>query len=108
MTYFGLVLSVRHNLNFVAGLYGLGFGERRRRVREALEFVELWEHRRKTAANISGGMQRRLKLTAATVHEPDLLVIDEPTAGLDPIRRRRFWEECRRLREEGRTFFVTT
>jgi ABC-2 type transport system ATP-binding protein len=101
-------LSVRQNLNFVAGLYGLGFGERRRRVREALEFVELWEHRRKAAADTSGGMQRRLQLAAAIVHEPELLFVDEPTANLDPILRRRFWEEFRDLSGEGRTLFVTT
>ena len=101
-------LSVRQNLNFVAGLYGLSLRERRRRVRETLEFVELWEHRRKTAANISGGMQRRLQLAAAIVHEPELLFVDEPTANLDPILRRRFWEEFRQLREGGRTLFVTT
>ena len=101
-------LSVRQNLNFVAGLYGLGFGKRRRRVREALEFVELWEHRRKAAADTSGGMQRRLQLAAAIVHEPELLFVDEPTANLDPILRRRFWEEFRDLSEEGRTLFVTT
>lgn len=101
-------LSVRQNLNFVAGLYGLRFGERRRRVRETLEFVELWEHRRKAAGDVSGGMQRRLQLAAAIVHEPELLFVDEPTANLDPILRRRFWEEFRSLREGGRTLFVTT
>ena len=101
-------LSVRQNLNFVAGLYGLNFRERRRRVRETLEFVELWEHRRKKAADVSGGMQRRLQLAAAIVHEPELLFVDEPTANLDPILRRRFWEEFRRLREGGRTLFITT
>ena len=101
-------LSVRQNLNFVAGLYGLKFGKRRRRVRETLEFVELWEHRRKTAQNVSGGMQRRLQLAAAIVHEPELLFVDEPTANLDPILRRRFWEEFRHLREQGKTLFVTT
>ena len=101
-------LSVRQNLNFVAGLYGLRFGERRRRVRETLEFVELWEHRRKVAGEVSGGMQRRLQLAAAIVHEPELLFVDEPTANLDPILRRRFWEEFRSLREGGRTLFVTT
>ena len=101
-------LSTRQNLNFVAGLYGLKFGKRRRRVRETLEFVELWEHRRKTAQNVSGGMQRRLQLAAAIVHEPELLFVDEPTANLDPILRRRFWEEFRHLREQGKTLFVTT
>src|SRR5919112_5440151 len=101
-------LSVRQNLNFVARLYSLRFLKRYRRVRETLKFVELWEHRRKRAANISGGMQRRLQLAAAIVHDPRLLFVDEPTANLDPILRRRFWEEFRRLREGGRTLFITT
>ncbi len=101
-------LSVRQNLNFIAGLYGLKFLERRRRVRETLEFVELWDDRRKAAANISGGMQRRLQLAGAIVHEPRLLFVDEPTANLDPILRRKFWEEFKQLRDEGRTIFVTT
>ena len=101
-------LSIRQNLNFVARLYSLRFLKRRRRVREALKFVELWEHRRKRATNISGGMQRRLQLAAAIVHDPELLFIDEPTANLDPILRRRFWEEFQRLRDEGHTLLVTT
>ncbi len=101
-------LSISQNLNFVAGLYGLRFGERRRRVREVLEFVELWDDRRKAARDISGGMQRRLHLAATVVHEPDLLFVDEPTANLDPILRRKFWEEFEHLREGGRTIFVTT
>ncbi len=101
-------LSVRQNLNFVAGLYGLKFLRRRRRVREALEFVELWNDRRKTAARISGGMQRRLQLAAAIVHEPRLIFVDEPTANLDPILRRKFWDEFKLLRDGGHTIFVTT
>jgi ABC-2 type transport system ATP-binding protein len=101
-------LSVRQNLNFVAGLYGLRFFERRRLVRRALEFVELWDHRRKAAANISGGMQRRLQLAAAIVHEPELLFVDEPTANLDPVLRRKFWDEFKALRDRGHTIFVTT
>jgi ABC-type multidrug transport system ATPase subunit len=74
---------------------------------QALEFVELWEHRRKTASETSGGMQRRLQLAAAVVHEPELLFVDEPTANLDPILRRRFWEAFASLRDAGRTLFVT-
>lgn len=101
-------LSVSQNLNFVAGLHGLRFGERRRRVREVLEFVELWGDRRKAARDISGGMQRRLQLASAVVHEPDLLFVDEPTANLDPILRRKFWGEFEQLRKGGRTIFVTT
>ncbi len=101
-------LSVRQNLNFVAGLYGLKFLERRRLVRQALEFVELWDHRRKVGANISGGMQRRLQLAAAIVHEPELLFVDEPTANIDPVLRQKFWDEFKALRDRGRTIFVTT
>lgn len=101
-------LSVRQNLNFIGGLYGLNFMKRRRRVRETLEFVELWEARRKTASKISGGMKRRLQLAAAIVHEPELVFVDEPTANLDPILRRKFWDEFKLLRDNGRTVFVTT
>ncbi len=101
-------LSVRQNLNFVAGLYGLKFLERRRLVRQALEFVQLWDHRRKAAANVSGGMQRRFQLAAAIVHEPELLFVDEPTANLDPVLRRKFWDEFKALRDRGHTIFVTT
>lgn len=101
-------LSVRQNLNFTAGLYGLKFGRRRQRVREVLKFVELWEDRRKTASRLSGGMKRRLQLAAAIVHEPKLIFVDEPTANLDPILRRKFWDEFRLLSGMGRTLFVTT
>lgn len=101
-------LTVRQNLSFVGGAYRLKFRERRRLVREALEFVELWEDRRKAASSLSGGMQRRLQLAAAIVHEPQLLFIDEPTANLDPVLRRKFWDEFRLLRDRGRTIFVTT
>lgn len=101
-------LTVRQNLSFVGGAYRLKFRERRRLVREALEFVELWDDRRKAASSLSGGMQRRLQLAAAIVHEPKLLFIDEPTANLDPVLRRKFWDEFRLLRDRGRTIFVTT
>lgn len=101
-------LSVRQNLNFVAGLYGLELLARRRRVQEALEFVELWADRRKVAAKVSGGMQRRLQLAAALVHDPSLLFVDEPTANLDPVLRRKFWREFAELRDRGKTIFLTT
>lgn len=101
-------LSVRQNLNFVAGLYGLRLFERRRAVREALQFTELWEDRGKRASKISGGMQRRLQLAAAVVHDPELLFFDEPTANLDPVLRKRFWDEFSSLRDRGHTLLVTT
>lgn len=101
-------LSIRQNLNFVAGLYGMRFMRRRRRIREILEFIELWDDRRRVAGRISGGMRRRLQLAAALVHEPRLIFVDEPTANLDPILRRKFWDEFHLLRDGGRTIFVTT
>jgi ABC-2 type transport system ATP-binding protein len=101
-------LTVRENLYFAASLYGMGIAARHRRVREVLKFVELWDARNKVAENISGGMQRRVQLAAALLHNPPLLFTDEPTAGIDPVLRGKFWDEFRRLRDEGRTIFVTT
>ena len=73
-----------------------------------LDFVELWDARDRLAENISGGMQRRLELAGSLIHSPQLLFVDEPTAGIDPVLRGKFWEEFRRLRDAGRTIFVTT
>jgi ABC-2 type transport system ATP-binding protein len=101
-------LTVRENLNFVASLYGMSPFRRGRRVSQLLRFVELWDARNTLAANVSGGMQRRIELAAALLHDPPLLFVDEPTAGIDPVLRSKFWEEFRRLRGEGRTIFVTT
>jgi ABC-2 type transport system ATP-binding protein len=101
-------LTVRENLNFVAGLYGLNPFRRKRRVDSLLRFVELWDARNRLATNVSGGMQRRIELAASLVHNPALVFVDEPTAGIDPVLRSKFWDEFRRLRDEGRTLFVTT
>jgi ABC-2 type transport system ATP-binding protein len=100
-------LSVLENLGFVAGIFGV-VRKRRQRVREVLDFVDLWEDRRKPARELSGGMQRRLGLAAALLHEPALLFVDEPTAGIDPVLRARFWDGFRELRERGCTVFLTT
>jgi ABC-2 type transport system ATP-binding protein len=100
-------LTVWENLNFAASLYGMGLFRRKRLV-GALKFVELYEHRGKLARNISGGMLRRLSLAATLVHNPQLLFLDEPTAGIDPVLRRKFWDHFRELKNEGRTIFVTT
>lgn len=101
-------LSIWENMNFAASLYGMMGLLRGRRLREALEFVELYDHRRKLARNISGGMLRRLSLAATLVHDPELLFLDEPTAGIDPILRQKFWQRFRELKEQGRTIFITT
>lgn len=100
-------LTVWENLNFAASLYGLNLF-RGKRLRQALDFVELTEHRGKLARNISGGMLRRLSLAATLVHDPPLLLLDEPTAGIDPILRRKFWDHFRELKDQGRTLFITT
>jgi ABC-2 type transport system ATP-binding protein len=101
-------LTVRENVDFVASLFGMLFFRRRQRTREVLELLDLWDVRRRRAGKLSGGMQRRLELAGALVHDPALLFLDEPTAGLDPLLRARIWEELRRLREAGRTLLVTT
>ena len=100
-------LSVWENLNFIASIYGMSL-LRRKRLNELLDFVELKEHKRKLARDISGGMQRRLSLAATLVHKPDLIFLDEPTAGVDPVLRSKFWDHFRKLREQERTLFITT
>jgi ABC-2 type transport system ATP-binding protein len=101
-------LTVRENVDFVASLYGLFLLRRRRRTRAVLELLGLWNIRDRRATKLSGGEQRRLELAAALVHEPALLILDEPTAGVDPILRRTIWDEIHRLRDRGVTAIVTT
>lgn len=100
-------LSVWENMHFAAALYGMGL-RRGQRLRDMLQFVELDEHRGKLARDISGGMQRRLSLAATLAHRPELVFLDEPTAGIDPILRSKFWDYFRGMRERGRTLVVTT
>lgn len=100
-------LSVWENLNFAASVYGMSF-RRQKQLFEVLDFVDLKDHRNKLARNISGGMQRRLALAATLVHDPDLVFLDEPTAGIDPMLRAKFWDRFRDMRQDGRTLFVTT
>lgn len=100
-------LTVRENLSFAASIYGVGL-RRRNRMNEVLEFVELREHAHKPAKKVSGGMQRRLSLAATMVHDPDLFFLDEPTTGIDPILREKFWDRFRKLTAAGKTLFITT
>jgi ABC-2 type transport system ATP-binding protein len=100
-------LSLWENLSFHASMYGLRM-RRRSRLRQLLTWVELWDHRSKRIREVSGGMQRRLALAASLVHDPPILFLDEPTAGIDPILRAKFWARFRELRESGRTIVVTT
>lgn len=100
-------LTVAENMSFAASIYGVGRG-RAGRIRQLLEFVELTEHRTKLARKLSGGQQRRLSLAATLIHNPELLFLDEPTAGIDPLLRRKFWDYFEELRRAGHTLFVTT
>lgn len=100
-------LTVWQNLSFAASLYGMGRG-RSKRLKELLELVELNGQEKKLARDLSGGMQRRLSLAAALVHNPELIYLDEPTAGIDPVLRRKFWDHFKELKAMGCTLFVTT
>lgn len=101
-------LTARENLSFVASLFGMLWPRRGRRVKRMLQILELWDARNRRAKHLSGGMQRRLELACALVHDPLLLFVDEPTAGLDPMLREKIWTEFRRLRDASRTLVVTT
>ncbi len=100
-------LTVWENLNFTASLYGVPL-RRSRRLRTLLELVELAGHEHKKARLLSGGMQRRLSLAASMVHNPRLIFLDEPTAGIDPVLRRKFWDFFQQLKQDSCTLFVTT
>ena len=101
-------LSLWGNLTFISSVYGMRLRGRRQRLQRLLDLVDLRADRHKQLAQCSGGMQRRLSLAAALVHDPELIFLDEPTAGVDPILRARFWEHFRTLRDEGRTIVVPT
>lgn len=100
-------LNVWENLNFAASLYGVSI-RRKKRLHELLDLVELTGQEKKKVQNLSGGMQRRLSLAAAIIHNPPLIFLDEPTAGIDPVLRRKFWDYFHTLKAEGHTLFVTT
>jgi ABC-2 type transport system ATP-binding protein len=99
-------LAIEENLDFVARVYGLK--DRKRRVRAALERLGLENRRKQLAGSLSGGWKQRLALAACTLHEPRLLLLDEPTAGVDPKARREFWDEIHALSGEGLTVMVST
>jgi ABC-2 type transport system ATP-binding protein len=101
-------LTVAENLGFFGGIYGVKGQRFRERARYVLDMAGLQGRDRELAKNLSGGWRQRLSLGCAILHEPEMLFLDEPTAGVDPISRREFWELLYALSEEGRTVFVTT
>jgi ABC-2 type transport system ATP-binding protein len=101
-------LSVLENLEFFASAYGLRGERKRARIAWATQQFELGEHLRATSAQLPGGFKQRLAMAAALLHEPEILFLDEPTSGADPLARRAFWRRITALAEQGVTIIVTT
>ena len=101
-------LTVEENLQFYGRAYALDRAQRSRRILELIAFSGLERFRRQLAGTLSGGWKQRLALAAALLHEPRVLFLDEPTAGIDPVARRDLWDLLFRLSESGVALFVTT
>jgi len=99
-------LTIEENLDFIARLYAVP--QRKAAVEKSLERLGMVERRRQLAGTLSGGWKQRLALAACLIHDPQLLLLDEPTAGVDPKARREFWEEIHKLAAGGLTFLITT
>jgi ABC-2 type transport system ATP-binding protein len=99
-------LSIRENLDFIARMYNVP--DRRTAVQQSLERLGLQHRSRQLAGELSGGWKQRLALAACLIHRPQLLLLDEPTAGVDPKARREFWDEIHRLSGDGLTVLITT
>jgi ABC-2 type transport system ATP-binding protein len=101
-------LSCEENLNFYARIYGLKAQQRRQQVETSLAAVNLLDRAKSPIETLSGGMQRRMNIAVALVHQPKLLILDEPTTGLDIEARYEIWDLIRRLKSQGMTILLTT
>lgn len=101
-------LSAKENLAFFGMLFGLRGEKLHTRMQYTMELVGLSEHLKKPVASYSGGMKRRLSLAIALMHEPEVLILDEPTVGIDPVLRQSIWSELHALSRQGTTIIVTT
>ncbi|MFT4146624.1 MAG: ABC transporter ATP-binding protein [Mobilitalea sp.] len=101
-------LSGFDNLMFFGGMYQMSRGEMEKRADEVLKLVELEEDAKKKVMNYSGGMRKRLSLAVSLLHNPKVLILDEPTVGIDPILRKKIWDEFYELKKQGITIIVTT
>jgi len=106
--YFDHHLSIKDNLFYHGLLYGLPRKELKKRVDTALQWSKLEKYRNKKFQQLSGGMQKRLVVARAMLSDPEILLLDEPTTGLDPQTRRQVWEFIKDLKEEGKTVLLTT
>ncbi|MBY6270346.1 ABC transporter ATP-binding protein [Parageobacillus thermoglucosidasius] len=101
-------LTALENMQFFASIYGLKGKKQKERIYDVMNLVNLTEHIKKPVHQYSGGMKRRLSLAIALLHEPEVLLLDEPTVGIDPVLRQAIWEELERIRQNGTTIVVTT
>jgi ABC-type multidrug transport system ATPase subunit len=101
-------LTVKENLQFFADVYGVETKVQKLRMKKLLEFSRLDQFQKRRAANLSGGMKQKLALACALIHTPDLLILDEPTTGVDPVSRNEFWKILKDLKDEGITIVVST
>ena len=101
-------LSGEENLEFFAALYGLAGQAAQERIKQLLALVNLTDEKNKPVSFYSGGMKRRLSLAAALLHSPSVLILDEPTVGIDPVLRKQIWDELYALAAQGTTVLVTT
>lgn len=101
-------LTGEDNLKFFAGLHKMDYQRSKNRIDDVLNLVKLTEDRKKYVVNYSGGMKKRLSLAAALIHNPNVLLLDEPTVGIDPILRRSIWAELKELKQSGVTIIVST
>ncbi|WP_062107398.1 ABC transporter ATP-binding protein [Bacillus niameyensis] len=101
-------LTAKENLQFFASLYGIKRAKQSKRIKEVMELVQLSNDLSKLVSNYSGGMKRRLSLAIALLHEPEILILDEPTVGIDPVLRKNIWQAFYELKQQGKTLIVTT
>ena len=101
-------LTAEETIKFFASMYKITKSKQKQRITEIMNLVNLSDHLKKQVKQYSGGMKRRLSLAIALIHEPPILILDEPTVGIDPVLRKSIWDELYKLNKNGTTIIVTT